>query len=92
MIVRAECEFHLPLSHSLKEKRSVLKRVLTRVKQKYNVSAAEIDYQDKWQRTVIELVSAAADYAAAEKEVKRALSFMESFPEWEPGAAVVEKL
>nr|WP_204729963.1 DUF503 domain-containing protein [Jeotgalibacillus terrae] len=92
MIVRAECEFHLPLSHSLKEKRSVLKRVLNRVKQRYNVSAAETDYQDKWQRTVIELVSAAADYTAAEAEIHRAVSFMESFPEWEPVASRLERL
>ncbi|TFE03457.1 DUF503 domain-containing protein [Jeotgalibacillus sp. R-1-5s-1] len=92
MIVRAECEFHVPDSHSLKEKRSVLKRVLTRVKQRYNISAAEIDHQDTWQRSLIELVSAAADYTAAEKEVQRAISYLESFPEWEPVSCYVERL
>ena len=53
MIVYAECEFIIPTAHSLKEKRAVLQRMITRTKQKYNVSIAEIDHQDVWQRTLI---------------------------------------
>ncbi|HWI48773.1 MAG TPA: DUF503 domain-containing protein, partial [Rummeliibacillus sp.] len=56
MIVYAECEFFVPSAHSLKEKRAVLQRMITRTKQKYNVSIAEIDHQDVWQRTLLALV------------------------------------
>lgn len=37
--------------HSLKEKRSVLRNVTERLKHHFNVSVAEVEYQDKWQRT-----------------------------------------
>ena len=57
MIVYAECEFFIPTAHSLKEKRAVLQRMLTRTKQKYNVSIAELDHQDVWQRTTIAMVA-----------------------------------
>jgi uncharacterized protein YlxP (DUF503 family) len=83
MIVYAECEFIVPSAHSLKEKRAVLQRMITRTKQKYNVSIAEIDHQDVWQRTLLALVSVASNQQAAERELKRAIAFLESYPEWQ---------
>ncbi|KIL47759.1 DUF503 domain-containing protein [Jeotgalibacillus campisalis] len=83
MIAYAECEFKIDHSHSLKEKRAVLQRVLSRVKRQYNISIAEVDHQDVWQRTTIELVAVASSKDAAEREIHRALKLMESFPEWE---------
>ena len=45
------CTLHLrlPESHSLKEKRRIIKSVKDRIRNKFNVSIAEIDAQDKWQ-------------------------------------------
>lgn len=83
MIVYAECSFFIPEAASLKQKRSVLKRMTDRVKNAYNVSIAEIDHQDLWQRTTIGLVATASSKDAAEREVKRAIRFLESNPEWE---------
>ncbi|WP_145453300.1 DUF503 domain-containing protein, partial [Staphylococcus epidermidis] len=53
MIGFAECEFRIYNARSLKDKRSVVKRILTRTKQKYNVSIAEVGHQDIWQRAGI---------------------------------------
>ena len=75
--------FFIPEAASLKEKRSVLKRMTDRVKNAYNVSIAEIDHQDLWQRTTIALVAMASSKDAAEREVRRAIRFLESNPEWE---------
>ena len=83
MIVYAEVEFMIPTAHSLKEKRAVLQRMVTRTKQKFNVSIAEIDHQDVWQRTRLALVSVASSKDAAERELMRALHFLQSNPEWE---------
>ncbi|WP_018660126.1 DUF503 domain-containing protein [Heyndrickxia acidiproducens] len=83
MIGSVQCEFHIHGAHSLKEKRAVLQRVLTRLKQKYNVAAGEMAYQDIWQRTVIEVVTVASSQAACEKELQRAIKFLDTFPEWE---------
>ena len=43
----------LPGCSSLKDKRSRVKPILTRLHKEFNVSAAEIDLQDHWRDTVI---------------------------------------
>ncbi|MEK4228776.1 DUF503 domain-containing protein [Solibacillus sp. FSL H8-0538] len=83
MIVYAEVEFIIHTAHSLKEKRAVLQRMVTRTKQKFNVSVAEIDHQNVWQRTRIALVAVSSSKAAAEREINHALHFLQSNPEWE---------
>jgi hypothetical protein len=44
---------HLPGCASLKEKRGRLKPLLARLHREFNISAAEMDLQDKWQHAVI---------------------------------------
>ncbi|MFW6131893.1 MAG: DUF503 domain-containing protein [Candidatus Aminicenantaceae bacterium] len=50
-------EIYLPYSHSLKEKRKRLKSIRDKLKNRYNVAFAEVDYQDKWQRSTIGVVT-----------------------------------
>ncbi|EEL49784.1 hypothetical protein bcere0022_29510 [Bacillus cereus Rock3-44] len=69
--------------HSLKEKRAILQRVLTRVKQRYNVAVSEIGHQDVWQRTEIAIVSVSSNRVVCEKEMNRVLAYIDSFPEIE---------
>ena len=83
MIVYAEVEFMIQTAHSLKEKRAVLQRMITRTKQKFNVSIAEIDLQDVWQRTRIAVVTVASSKEAADREMNYALHYLQSNPEWE---------
>ncbi len=45
----SEITLHLPGCHSLKEKRQVLKSLMARARQKYEVAVAEVDAQDQWQ-------------------------------------------
>lgn len=83
MIVYAECMFFIPMAASLKDKRSILKRMTDRVKNQYNVSIGEIDHQNLWQRTTLSIVATASSKDAAEREVRRAIKLLESNPEWE---------
>ena len=53
--------------HSLKEKRAILQRVLTRVKQRYNVAVSEVGHQDVWQRTEIAIVSVSSNRVIRER-------------------------
>ncbi len=46
-------DLHIPESHSLKSKRMVIKSLTDRIKNKFNVSVAEVDANDLWQRSVI---------------------------------------
>jgi uncharacterized protein YlxP (DUF503 family) len=43
----------LPENSSLKGKRQVLKSIITRVRNKFNVSVAEVDNHDRWQLATI---------------------------------------
>ena len=49
----ARFELFIPSSVSLKDKRQVLRKVTTVVRNKFNVSIAEVEYQDLWQRAAL---------------------------------------
>ena len=46
----ARFELYFPASGSLKSKRALLRPVLAQVQNKFNVSIAEVDHQNLWQR------------------------------------------
>ncbi len=46
-------EIHISEAHSLKEKRFILRSLKDRIRNKFNVSIAEIDTNDLWQRCVL---------------------------------------
>ncbi len=46
-------ELYLSQSGSLKQKRFILQKIKDRLRNKFNISIAEVDFQDKWQRSVI---------------------------------------
>ena len=92
MIAAAECECFIPNAQSLKDKRAVLQRVMTRLRQKFNVSVAEVDYQDMWQRTVIAIVIVTSSKVSSERELQKALLYLDSFPELERSVTNIEWL
>lgn len=53
-------QIHLPGVASLKEKRQVLRGLKDRLRDQYNVSVAEIDHQDLWQRATLGIVGIAS--------------------------------
>ena len=64
-VLALEVEAHLPDARSLKDKRQVLRSVLDTARSRFSVAAAEVDHQDKWQRTALgfAVVSASAGHA-----------------------------
>jgi uncharacterized protein len=42
-------ELHLPSAHSLKDKRSIVKSITSRINREFNVSCAEVEHQEVWQ-------------------------------------------
>jgi uncharacterized protein len=88
----AECECIIYNAQSLKDKRAVLQRVISRLKQKFNVSVAEIGFQDVWQRTKIAMVTVTSSKVATERELQNALQFLDSFPEIERTITYIEWL
>ncbi len=88
----ARCECMIYDAGSLKEKRAVLQRILTRIRQKYNVSVSEVDYQDAWQRTAIAVAAIASSKVPAEREIQNAIKLIDSFPEIERTLTDIEWL
>jgi len=74
-------ELHVPGSHSLKEKRMVLRRVKDRLK-KFNVAVSEVDHHDLWQRAALAVVTVSTDQAHADRELNAAADEVERV---EPG-------
>jgi uncharacterized protein YlxP (DUF503 family) len=50
-------EIFFPYARSLKDKRRILHGFKERLKGRYNVAVAELDYQDKWQRALLGIVT-----------------------------------
>lgn len=74
-------ELYMPLSQSLKDKRMVLRRLKDRLKA-FNVSVAEVAYQDVWQRAGLGVVTVASADDMAERTLQSVLAEVERL---EPG-------
>ncbi len=70
-------DLHFPGRSSLKEKRFVLSSIKAKLSKQYNVALAEIGYQDKWQRSLLAIVTVGADRVSAEKTCERVLKLLE---------------
>lgn len=70
-------DLYLPYCNSLKEKRYIMKSLKERVKSKFNVSIAETDSQDLWQRSTLAVAVVARDGAQANSVLSRVVNFIE---------------
>ena len=60
-------DIHVESSHSLKEKRHIVKGLKDRLRERFNVSVAEIDSLDSWQNSVVAAVTVSNDRVHAEQ-------------------------
>src|SRR5688572_7631985 len=68
----------VPESHSLKEKRAVLRRIKDRTRLKFNVAIAEVGDQDNWQSAMLGFAVVANDRRFVQEMVDRILNFIEA--------------
>jgi hypothetical protein len=66
-----------PESHSLKEKRMVLRSIKDRTRLKFNVAIAEVGDQDDWQQAVVGFAVVANDKAFVQQMVEKIVSFID---------------
>jgi len=92
MIYFAEFECLLYNGHSLKDKRSIIKRLIHQLQKHLNVAVAELDYQDLWQRAKLGVVTVSNTKAHAEQVIQEALRIVDSYPEIERTLTHVERL
>lgn len=69
-------ELYLPGTVSLKEKRFVLKSVKTKVRNRFNVSIAEVDWQEKWQRACLGIACVSGDRRFLDTTLNKVLNLI----------------
>jgi uncharacterized protein YlxP (DUF503 family) len=63
-------ELHFPGARSLKDKRHVLRGLQSRIRHQFNVSVAEVEFQDLWQRSRLAVVSVNTDHVHLESTLR----------------------
>lgn len=66
----------LPGNHSLKGKRSVLRKVLSRVSHRFNVSVTECGDQDLWQRALLGFGMVGSNARVVEATLRQVVEFV----------------
>lgn len=76
-------EVRLSTSHSLKEKRALLRPVLEGCRRRFSVAVAEVGHQDAWQRATLGVATVSGTVSQASKVLDSVERFVWSFPELE---------
>jgi len=79
-------------NHSLKGKRSVLRTIKARVQNKFNVSIAECDDHDLWQRATLGVSQVGTDQGHVDSCLREVVHFIERLELAEVGAEQLEFL
>jgi len=83
---------YLAESHSLKDKRAVLRKIKARVRNEFNVSIAECDEHDLWQKTLLGICQVGADQAYVDGGLRAVVRFIDDLHLGEVGAEELEFL
>lgn len=73
----ARLTLQIPESGSLKAKRQVLRRVIERVKGRFNVAVAEVDDQDLWQKASLALAVVGNERRHVDEQMEKIIHFVE---------------
>lgn len=72
-----EIVLYLPESHSLKDKRQVVKSLKDKVRQRFNVAVAEVDDLDLWQKAHLGILSLGNDRRQVNGRLAQVLNYIE---------------
>ncbi len=70
-------ELHLPGNGSLKGKRRVIKSIIARVHNEFNVSIAEVDNQDFWQSPTLGVACVSNDSGYVHRVLTKVVEWIE---------------
>jgi len=69
---------HLPGSHSLKDKRQVVRSLLARLRNHFDLAVAEVDTQDRWQIATLGLVCVSNSASVVDQVLTQAQEYIEN--------------
>ncbi|MCA9960788.1 MAG: DUF503 domain-containing protein [Chloroflexota bacterium] len=77
LVATCVVKLHLDGVYSLKDKRHIVKSIVTRLPKQFNVATAEIDHHDVWQTAVIGLVTIGNDAGYLHGLLEKAVAWIE---------------
>lgn len=76
-------DIRLPEAQSLKEKRWQVKSLVTRIRNRFNVSVSEVENQDKWQLATLAVAYVGGDQKRTNQLLDQVLDFAEAVKQLE---------
>ncbi|HVX28907.1 MAG TPA: DUF503 domain-containing protein [Nitrolancea sp.] len=73
----AQLTLHIPAAQSLKDRRRVVKSIMQRVRNRFDVAIADIDEQQQWQAATLGIVAVANSSRHVETVVQQVINFVE---------------
>ncbi len=73
----SQITLHLPGSQSLKDKRQIIKSVMARVRNRFEVAIAEVEEQDRWQIAVLGITCVSNNGQHADEVLGHVRQFIE---------------
>jgi uncharacterized protein len=83
LVALARFDLRIPACGSLKEKRHVVKTLSNAIRSSFNVSVAEVDHHDLWQRTALAVAVAAGEGFHAKRVLHEVEKLVERWAEVE---------
>ena len=80
-VLSLSIDLHLPEVRSLKAKRSIVRPLVEGARRRFGVAAAEVDFQDQWQRTVLGFAVVSGREGHAVEVIDEVERFVWSHPE-----------
>jgi uncharacterized protein YlxP (DUF503 family) len=86
-------QISIPVAQSLKEKRRVVKSIIARVRNEFNVAISEVDDHDLWQSTVLGMACVGTSQSYAHGQLEAVIRFIDKQrPDCPIGAYEIEML
>jgi len=70
-------DLHIPESRSLKAKRKVVQSIITKLRQRFNVAVAEVEFHDKWQRCKLGVSTVSNEGSHVDEQLRTVLGSIE---------------
>lgn len=77
-------KLHLPGSQSLKDKRGVIKSIISRLRSHFNISVAEVDDQELWQLATLGIACVSNHNQHVDEVLSKVVNFVrQNYPQLE---------
>lgn len=82
-VISAKLTIQIPWASSLKDKRQIKRSLTDKIRQKFNISIAEVATQDILQTLTLGIATVSGEYSHAQEVIDKAIQYIESITDAE---------